>query len=309
VHACASAPPIIIVIIIVISITTSPGRRIIIIFIWPLSLYPAWGEGTRALFIPAQRATQQRLRSGRGRIYSWGALGRGRFSHRENAGRRAGAGERARRAVVARRRAARGGGGVRVRRADGAAAREAGDGAVRALYAQAAGAQGRRPQGAPDVPVAADGARGDAHRVRILGARAALIGARRTEGAGQARVCGGVHVRPQAPARALLGADGARGGGGLRAVGDGVHGHGARAQRVGDQGQRERAEAREVLGGKGQAAVERNHVVEAVGPRPGFLAEAVGNPAGNAAASWLFVFFLVNHFENLSFFWLITSKI
>jgi len=52
-----------------------------------------------------------------------------------------------------------------------------------------------------------------------------------------------------------------------------------------------------------------NHVVEAVGPRPGFLAEAVGNPAGNAAASWLFVFFLVNHFENLSFFWLITSKI
>ena len=50
-----------------------------------------------------------------------------------------------------------------------------------------------------------------------------------------------------------------------------------------------------------------NHVVEPVSPRPGFLAEAVEcdnpsslNPAGNAAASWLFVFFLVNHFENLN---------
>ena len=49
------------------------------------------------------------------------------------------------------------------------------------------------------------------------------------------------------------------------------------------------------------------HVVEAVSPHPGFLAEAVEcdnpsslNPAGNAAASWLFVFFLVNHFENLN---------
>ena len=49
------------------------------------------------------------------------------------------------------------------------------------------------------------------------------------------------------------------------------------------------------------------HVVEPVSPRPGFLAEAVEcdnpsslNPAGNAAASWLFVFFLVNHFENLN---------
>ena len=49
------------------------------------------------------------------------------------------------------------------------------------------------------------------------------------------------------------------------------------------------------------------HVVEPVSPCPGFLAEAVEcdnpsslNPAGNAAASWLFVFFLVNHFENLN---------
>ena len=50
-----------------------------------------------------------------------------------------------------------------------------------------------------------------------------------------------------------------------------------------------------------------NHVVEQVGPHPGFLAEAVEcenpsslKPAENIAASWLFVFFLVNHFENLN---------
>jgi len=61
-----------------------------------------------------------------------------------------------------------------------------------------------------------------------------------------------------------------------------------------------------------------NHVVEPVGPHPGFLAEAVEcdnpsslNPAGNIAASWLFVFFLVNHFENLNSmetWWLMTPS-
>ena len=50
-----------------------------------------------------------------------------------------------------------------------------------------------------------------------------------------------------------------------------------------------------------------NHIVEPVGARPGFLAAAVGpappssvTTAAPTATSWLFVFFLVNHFENLN---------